>query len=63
MGNGPKGYYVMDWIVNRGHGSQRVSNTFKKIVHNSHQSYRLPTNIQKKLNKGPRIASFGYGMK
>ncbi len=33
VGSGNKGYYIKDWKVMSGHGSERVSTMFRDIVH------------------------------
>ncbi|KRX03431.1 hypothetical protein PPERSA_02810 [Pseudocohnilembus persalinus] len=61
VGNQEKGYYIKEWIVNSGKGSDKVTSMFKKAVYFSEDPKRLPKKVQNKLSKGPRIASQGYG--
>ena len=63
VGTGSRGYFVKSWVVYSGHGSERVNKKFKDIVHNSTKKHRLPYTILKNLDKGPRLASKGFGIK
>jgi len=64
VGKGSKGYYIKSWIVNKGHGSERVNKKFKAVVQHSEKHPQfLPDKVRQKLKAGPRVASRGYGIK
>lgn len=63
IGEGSKGYFVKEWKVYKGHGSERVNNRFRDIVHQSDKPHLLPEKIRSKLKAGPRLAAQGYGIK
>lgn len=63
IGTGNKSYFLKSWIVYKGHGSERVTRSFKKAVHFSDRPSRLCKNILKRIKQGPRYASRGYGIK
>jgi len=63
IGRGTGGYFVKSWVVYKGHGSERVNKKFKDILNYTSRPHKLPHNIKKKLEKGPRIATKGYGIK
>ena len=61
VGKGPHGYLIKEMIVNRGHGSKRVTQMFKKFCMYSEKSPHLLTgSLGKKINMPPRFATFGY---
>lgn len=39
----------------------RVSKTFRMIIERSHETYRLPRNVEKRLRLGPRFAAMKRG--
>jgi hypothetical protein len=64
VGESDKGYYIKSWIVNKGHGSERVNKKFKAIIQHSQKNPQMiPDKARKKMDKGPRVASRGYGIK
>ena len=61
IGKGPKGYLVKEMIINRGHGSKRVTQMFKKFcMYSEKLPFLLPDKVRKKAGMPPRFASFGY---
>ena len=62
IGKGPGGFYIKDWLVYKGHGSERVNKKFKMIVQHQDNPQLMPDKVRGKLNKGPRKASVGYGI-
>lgn len=63
VSTGSPPYYLKNWLIYRGRGMMRVNRMFKKIVERSYYQGHLPYDVNKKLEKGPRIASLGYGVK
>jgi hypothetical protein len=62
VGEGNRGYFVKSWIVYKNQGNSTVNKKFRAVVHHSHSNPQLlPDKVRSKLNKGPRIASKGYG--
>lgn len=57
IGKGSKGYYIKNWVKYRGKGTERVNDTFRKILENSHKPHKLNDNVRARLHLGPRIAS------
>ena len=62
VGHGAKGYFIKSWIVNKGHGSERVNKKFRMAVEQNQRPNMMPDKLRRKLDKGPRAASKGYGI-
>jgi hypothetical protein len=61
IGKGPKGYLIKELVVRRGIGSKRVSEMFKKFMHNKDRNeHILPRKVMLKKELGPRLATMGY---
>lgn len=63
VGRGSKGFYIKSWIVNKGHGSERVNRKFKMAVQHTKNAQLMPDRVRMNLKEGPRMASKGYGIK
>ena len=63
-GHGGKGFYLKSWIVNKGHGSERVNRKFKMVIQHTRKNQQLiPDRARTRMGMGPRIAALGYGIK
>lgn len=40
---------MKNWVVEKGHASERVSKMFKNIVHAGKDTYKLPKKVRSKL--------------
>ncbi len=61
IGKGPHGYMVKEMVVNRGHGSKRVTQMFKKFCMYSEKApHLLPQDVRRKVGLPPRFACLGY---
>lgn len=60
---GVEPYLIRNWVVHRGKGAIKVNRTFREIVQRSHYKGYQKKNVEKRLDKGPRIAAQGYGYK
>lgn len=54
-------YKLKNWVVHDGPGELKVNKMFKKIIERSHYKGHLPHKVTRSLEKGPRIASKGFG--
>ncbi|OMJ88636.1 hypothetical protein SteCoe_9421 [Stentor coeruleus] len=61
VGKGPKTIQIKDIIIKRGNGKIDVSPMFKKVCYWGEKTpTTFPKKVRANLDKGPRIASYGY---
>lgn len=63
VSGGSTPHYLKNWVVYSGHGMMRVNRMFKAIVERNHYKGHLPHKVVARLEKGPRVASLGFGYK
>lgn len=54
-------YHIKSWLMYKTKSKPRVNDLFHRILKDSDKPYKLPRNVQKRLELGPRRASMNYG--
>lgn len=63
IGKAGSGYFIKNWVIHRGHGSERVNRAFKRAVYDSERPHKFSNDIARKYKRGPRYAGQGHGIK